>query len=273
MKLLQRYTIKLIAAFLLSSTISSQSTSEIPDIPETGTPATLPAPVDDPFAFDFGDNQPSSLTTTNDQGDNDNTLDNIDYNDSKCCNIPQGQSCPSTNLVASMGITTTTANGAILTSCCPAGYNNDMSVNLGGTPLNPNCNDVNESTTTGIESVSPTSGGGSGSSGMGGVFPECSTDVMAQYPTCNTCIYSCNQGGAKQCSFGQAGSCSINCVDFEGVGVQKEEVCMVTQARSGSADDMSGMMDDSMNSSTEKDYCVSIVLSVVWAIGYGIVNY
>ena len=39
---------------------------------------------------------------------------------------------------------TTTANGALHTSCCPAGYN-DMSVNLGGTPLHPNCDDVNES--------------------------------------------------------------------------------------------------------------------------------
>ena len=44
---------------------------------------------------------------------------------------------------------------------------------------------------------------------------------------------------------------------------------MVTQASSGSDADMSSMMDDSMNSSTEKDYCVSIVLIVVWAIGMG----
>lgn len=173
-------------------------------------------------------------------------------NDAVCCNIKMDgtSSCPSG--LNPLGGTLIGAGG-ILTSCCPSGVNN---MNADG----PSCDGFV------VKDVPAASGGGGSAStpSSGGVGNgECSAEIQSQFSTCDTCVYSCGDE-EKKCAFGITGNCSPNCF---GGGVMT--YCTVPGASSGGGMDMDF---DNMNSSIKKDYIGSIVLGMIWAIGYGIMR-
>jgi hypothetical protein len=149
--------------------------------------------------------------------------------------------------------------GGILTSCCPSGVN-ILSDN------NPSCDGfvVKDNDLSTIDNSSGGSAPSPASSSVGN--GECIVEVQNQFPTCDTCVYSCDDGEEKKCAFGLAGNCMPNCF-----GAGKMTTCTVPGA-SGSGGNMD-MPFDNMNSSTRKDH-VGIVLGMVWAIiGYAILQY
>ena len=136
----------------------------------------------------------------------------------------------------------TVGAGGVLTSCCPSGF-------LIRSDDNPSCDGF-------VVKDVPASGGSTP-----GV---CSTELQSQFPKCATCVFSCGDE-EKKCFVGFAGNCLPVCLGYP------LTVCTVPGASSGGGMDMD--FDNSMNSSTKEDRIGIIVLGMIWAIGYGIMQY
>jgi len=230
----------------LAAIVSAQDTTipDIPDIPSfddnsnSGGEFTMPT-----FPGMPGVDETETSATVSSSSSNANAV---------CCNVKMGfGTCPS-GLKETGG--TLIGAGGTLTSCCPSGVT-ILSDN------NPSCDGFVVKDT--VPSTNDDNSGGSSSSGGNGV---CSAELQAQFPTCDTCVYSCGDGEEKKCAFGFAGNCSPTC--FGGNGLTS---CTVPGAVSsgGGMDDMNF---DNMNSSIKKDY-IGIVLGMIWAIGYAIIQY
>jgi len=180
------------------------------------------------------------------------TVSSTSNNDAVCCNIKMGATSKCPSGLNPLGGTLIGAGG-ILTSCCPSGVNN---MNADG----PSCDGFV------VKDVPVSSGSGGSepaSSSSSGGTTVCSDEIANQFPTCSTCVYSCGDG-EKKCAVGFAGNCSPTCFGgdlfFCTVGV--------SMGTGGGMD----MPFDSMNSSMKKDR-IGIVLSMILAIGYGIMQY
>jgi len=228
--------------------VSAQDTTipDIPDIPSvddnnsnSGGEFTMPTFPGMP-GVDETETSPAASSTSN--------------ANAVCCNVKMGVgTCPS-GLKETGG--TLIGAGGTLTSCCPSGVTilSDNNPSCDGFVVKDTVPSTNDDNSSGDSA--PTTSVGNG---------ECSVEIQSQFPTCDTCVYSCGDGEEKKCAFGFAGNCSPTC--FGGNGLTS---CTVPGASSGGGMDMN--FDNSMNSSTNKDN-FSIVLGMVWAIGYAIMPY
>ena len=236
-----------LAAFFVSA---AQDITTIPTIPSDSSESGLGLG----GAGDNGDTMPAedSLPGFNfDDASEPSSGSGINSN-AVCCNVGMGDTCPS-GLNAIDG-TLIGAGGMMMTSCCPAPYNNMDSDD-------PSCDDdfaVGGDTVPATNDNSEVNAPSSSNNG------ECSAELQSKFPTCPTCVYSCGDE-EKQCATGFS-SCSTNCFTGELV------YCTVPGAASnGGGVDMNDPFDN-MNSSSNI-VNISVAFGVVWAIGYGIMHY
>lgn len=197
---------------------------------------------------------------------------------SPCCNISamDGSTCPS-GLVA-FGDGGIMDAGGISTACCPPDGPNVMSAS------NPSCEGFVPGTTSSsggdaftmpaVPNTDPISSGGF-MDGMGGSTDNasassstslyCSEELIQQFPDCKTCLYSCNDGEPKQCSFGFAGDCSPNCVSFSG-GINQQQ-CLIPSSGSDNMFGDSGNSNDPSSATVHK-MGIATVAAVGAAVGY-----
>ena len=100
------------------------------------------------------------------------------------------------------------------------------------------------------------------SSASGG---NCSAELMAQFPDCKTCLYSCNDGEEKQCAFGLPGNCSPTCNTF-GTGGINMQMCTIPSSGSNNMSGDSNM--DPSSANVQKMGIASLAAGAVWAVGY-----